>query len=393
MESVISGFAEFDNSNRKERCKGGMMEKVKMGVWVWQAPIGFYRPFTGSNIAPEASTMLYIQSIFEEYAKGHYTYKSLAKHMSDRGMVTKNGKKPSMQLMEKILKNPLYCGRIKIWGLDIQGDFEAIVNEELFVQCQKGYKKKYQKVSRSVQNPEFPLRKICVCTICDKSLTGSTSKGGSGGKYSYYHHHKQECTLAKNISKEIFEGLFVKYLNELTPNTRYEKIFKAIVIDIWQSNYKKLDENNAKIRNDMERLEQERQKVFDLHRAGRYTDDEFFEQKEIINKKVYSKRQLLQDNHIEEFNMEEALSHCFSFVRETSKTWIHLKTKNYNHAMRLQNQIFPEKINFNGEKFGTDDLSLIYKMNKEYDGNKSRLVDPRRIELLTSGVQNRRSTI
>ena len=141
MEGILSTFAQFDNDVRTERCTGGMVEKVKQGVWVWSAPIGFYRPLSGSNIAPEASTMLYIKIIFEEYAKGTYTFKSLAKHMSNRGMLTRQGKKPTMQLMEKILKNPLYSGRIKAFGLDIKGDFESIIREELFAQCQKGYKK------------------------------------------------------------------------------------------------------------------------------------------------------------------------------------------------------------------------------------------------------------
>ena len=72
--------------------------------------------------------------------------------------------------------------------------------------------------------------------------------------------------------------------------------------------------------------------------------------------------------------MEEALNYCFDFVRETSKTWLRLKKKNYGRLIRFQNQVFPQKINFNGEKFGTTDLSLIYKLNLENGANKSNLV-------------------
>ncbi len=382
MEGVISVFAEFDNNVRTERSKGGMMEKVKKGIWVWNAPIGYYRIYKGANLSPEPSTAHYIKTIFEEYSKGTYTYRSLAEHMNKLGFKTMFGKNICMQLIEKILKNPLYCGRIKVWGLDIKGDFEAIVDEELFLKCQKGYRKKYTKMNRSIKNADFPLRRICVCPECDTSITGSSSRGSKGGKYSYYHHHKQECTKAKFIPKEVFEQMFVEYLNEITPDIRYEKIFKAIVLDIWQSNYKKLDENNAKVRTEIDRLEQERQKIFDLHRNGKYSDDEFQEQKEVINKKMYNKRQLLQGNHIEEFNMEETLNHCFSFIRETSKTWIHLKNTNYVRTMQFQKQIFPDKITFDGEKFGTKELSLIYKMNQVTDADKSHLVSVQQIELI-----------
>ena len=373
MEGMLSVFAEFDNNVRTERSKGGMMENLKKGIWQWQAPLGYYRPTIGSNIAPEPTTAPFIRMIFEEYAKGSYTYLSLAEYVNARGFITRNGKGVCMQMIEKILKNPLYMGRIKTWGLDIKGNFESIVEEGLFMQCQKGYRKTYTKMNRSVLNPNFPLRRNCICSECNTSLTGSTPTS-RGIEYSYYHHHKQNCLKAKFIPKETFEQLFVEYLNDLTPNTKYEKIFKAIVVDIWQTNYKKLDENNAKVREEIEKLEQERQKVFDLHRTCKYSDDEFQEQKDITNKKIYAKQQLLQDNQIEEFDMEEVLDHCFKFIKETAKNWIRFKKTNYNLAVRFQKQIFPEKITFNGEKFGNTKLGLVYKINQQSGANKSQVV-------------------
>jgi site-specific DNA recombinase len=380
MEGIISVFAEFDNNVRTERSKGGMMEKVKKGVWVWQAPLAYYRPYQGSNIAPETATAPYIRTMFEEYAKGTYTFLALANHISERGFRTKSNKPISMQQVEKILKNPLYCGRIKVWGLDIQGDFEPIVSEELFEKCQKGYRRDYAKARRSLQNADFPLRRFCTCTECQTSLTGSTSRGRMGVKYPYYHHHKQGCSKAQSIPKEAFEQLFVEYLDELTPSGKYEKMFKAIVMDIWHSNYKKLNENNVRVRAELDSLEQERLKIFELHRASKYTDDEFLEQKEVITKRVRQKQRLLEDNHLEEFNMEEALNYCFDYVRETSKNWLRLKNTNYNRLMRFQKQIFPEKITFDGEKFGTTKLDIVYKLNQEVGADKSALVTPRGIE-------------
>lgn len=321
----------------------------------------------------------FIVLVFEEWVKGSYTYQSLSDYIAERGFKTKNGKLPCAQLVEKILRNPLYCGIIKVWGLEVKGNF-GIIGEDLFNRCQKGYRKNGVKMNRSVKNPIFPLRRICVCTECTTSLTGSTSTGRRGIKYPYYHHHKQTCVKSEFIPKETFEQLFVEYLNEITPSGKYEKMFKAIVMDIWQNNYKKLDENNARVRVELEKLEKDRQKVFDMHRASKYSDTEFAEQKEIVNQSIYHKRQLIQDNHLEEFDMEEALSYCFKFVRETSKNWIKYKKENYERLMRFQNQIFPEKITFNGEKFGTTALSIIYKMNQENGANKSQLVTLQSLE-------------
>ena len=391
MEGVISSVAEFDNTIRTERSKGGMMEKIKMGIWVWQAPLGYYRPYQGSNIVADPNYAPYIVMAFEEWAKGCHTYDSLVQYLSDRGFKAKNGKKVYAQLLEHILRNPLYCGIIKVWGQEIKTDF-GIVSEDLFNRCQKGFKKNGVKMNRSVKNPLFPLRKICFCPECNTSLTGSAPTGRKGVRYAYYHHHKQDCAQANFIPKETFEQLFVEYLNEITPSGKYEKTFKAIVLDIWQSNYKKLDEVNARITAEITRLEQERQKVFDMHRAEKYSDDEFNEQKNIINRNINAKRQLLKESHIEEFNMEEALSYCFDFIRETSKTWLKLKKQDYGRLMRFQNQVFPQRITFNGEKFGTTNLSLVYKLNKENGADKSNLVRLVGIEPTTHSLKGRCST-
>jgi site-specific DNA recombinase len=391
MEGMISVFAEFDNNVRTERSKAGMLEQLKKGMWVWQAPIGCYRPRTASRLEKDPSAAPYILTIFEEYAKGGYSYESLAEHLAKRGFKTKTGKRPFPQLIEKIIKNPLYCGIMRVWGEDYLGNFEPLISEELFEQCQRGWRKKTVVMGKVLANPEFPLRRVCVCPECKKSFTGSKSRGRKIS-YPYYHHQKQGCSKAKFIPKEIFEQIFLEYLSEISPNLEFEKIFRAIVLDIWKNNYKKFDENNAKIRVELERLEKERQKVFDLHRSGKYSDAEFLEQKNVINENMYSKRQLLQDNHIEEFNMEEALDHCFRYVRQAADTWLRLKKKNYAYLMRFQKQVFPEKITFNGEKFGTDKLSLIYKLNKENGTDKSKLVHPAGFEPATIRLRGDCST-
>jgi hypothetical protein len=48
--------------------------------------------------------------------------------------------------------------------------------------------------------------------------------------------------------------------------------------------------------------------------------------------------------------------------------------------MRFQKQIFPEKITFNGEKFGTTKLDIFYKLNQEVGADKSALVSLLEIE-------------
>jgi site-specific DNA recombinase len=385
MEGMMSVFAELDNNLRSERCKNGMVERVKQGIWVWPAPIGFYRPRKGSNIAPDPTVKDYIVIVFEEWAKGIHSYKSLAKFMAERGLRTRHSKKPFPQLIESIIKNEIYCGIINAWGMRIKGGFEPIISEELFLQCQP--KSKAHAGPRQSSNPDFPLNRT-ICLSCMSSMTGSYSHG-NGGAYPYYHHHKQNCTNAKFIPKATFEEFFVEYLHKINPDAKYEKWFRAIMLDIWQSNFKKFDELNGKVRKEIEKLEQERQEVFNLHRRGIYDDEELLEQKNIVNQKLREKTQLLVDNRIEEFNMDEALEYCFGFVRDTAATWLRLK---HEPRLRFQKNISPEKWTFDGKKFGTTKLAKIYALKEEYGGQKSNLVDRTGFGPVASSLQMRRST-
>lgn len=381
MEGVLSVFAEFDNNVRTERTRQGMLERLKQGVWPWPAPLGYSRPYQGSNIVPDENTSHLIRLGFEEYSKGTYTFKSIASFLDERGLKTRLGKSLTPQLMEKILKNPLYCGIMRVWG-EHKGSFEPIVSESLFSKCQRDYLKSAQASPRSVNNPLFPLRKLVICDACNVALTGSTSKGRHKKEYSYYHHHDRCCQKTKSIPKETFEQEFVEYLDGITPDGEYEKLFKAIVLDIWKNNYKKVGEENAAINRSIVALENDRQKVFDLHRSGKYSDEDFEQQKSLINEKISKRRLLIREKWDEEFEMEEVLNYCFSYVRTTAKHWVEA---DYKEKIRLQKLVFAGRIKFDGEKLGTAELREVYRINQVYQTDKSSLVAPRGVEPLLPG--------
>ena len=364
QEGILSVFAEFDNNVRAERSKNGMIEKVRKGVWIWQCPLGYKRITEGGNLVIDDELSPYIVMAFEEYAKGTYSYQSLADFLKQRGFRTRKGKNPCAQLIEKMIHNPVYCGLIRAFGEENQGAFTPIVESDLWWKCQPGFRRKAN-ITRYKINDDFPLRGT-ECLACMRKITGSASTGRKGIKYPYYHHYGKGCDVVKSVPKE-------------TPSTRYAKIFKAIVVDIWQSNYKKLDIENAHVRKEIENLEIERQRVFDLHRAGKYSDDEFLEQKNIINAVVQQKKLMLEEKRVEEFDMDAALEYCFRFVRHTADTWLMLE-KLPAYRARFQKKIFPEKITFTGEKFGTTKMSMVYNINKESGDKKSDLVTLRGIE-------------
>ncbi len=202
-------------------------------------------------------------------------------------------------------------------------------------------------------------------------------------KYPYYHHHKQNCEYAKSIPKENFEQMFVEYLNEISPSVEYEQAFKAIVIDIWKNNCKGFDNQNREIRKEIEQLEMQRQRIFELHQMGTYSDNDFLTQKAIVSKKIAQKQSMIHDKRIEEFNMEEALEFCFNTVRKSAETWLKY-AKEPEKRLRFQNLVFEENLPFSGEKFGTAKLTPIYRLYEEYLRDPATLVTLLEIEPIGS---------
>ena len=41
FETIVAGFAEFDNSIRRLRCCNGMRARIRSGIWPFKAPVGY----------------------------------------------------------------------------------------------------------------------------------------------------------------------------------------------------------------------------------------------------------------------------------------------------------------------------------------------------------------
>jgi DNA invertase Pin-like site-specific DNA recombinase len=385
MEGVLSTFAEFDNNIRTERSTGGMKERLKQGVWQWAAPLGYKRlERAGIMVADENSH--FIRLAFKEYAKGGYTYKALSAHLFKKGFRSKTDKPIQFQTIQKMLKNPLYAGRIIMpnWGIDVLGQHEPLISESLFAQCQSAGRK-HKPFKQVLKNPNFPLRKLVVCDWCKQPLTGSFSTGRSGKRHAYYHHHKQDCSHALSIKKQELEDSFVSFLKEINPTLEFASAFKAVCMDIYQENNREAKKQNQTVAQDITKLLAKKKTIYNNFEDGIYSKEDFLERKKEVEDTIYTVQSqvILSDSTEEDF--EEALDYCMQFVISTPQTWLRL-AKQPEYRLRFQNFIIEGNLEYGSEKgFGTATLSPIYSVYQQYLAGDSSLVIPRRIELRFHG--------
>jgi hypothetical protein len=131
-EGILSAVAQFDNDQKSERTKAGMVAALKRGRWTHQAPLGYRSgERDGPSLIPDDGRAELVRRAFGLVAEGVASSET-RRRIAALGLRTLKGKELTSQSFHNLLRNPLYCGRIKVvaWGISTQGDFESLVTPE-----------------------------------------------------------------------------------------------------------------------------------------------------------------------------------------------------------------------------------------------------------------------
>jgi DNA invertase Pin-like site-specific DNA recombinase len=228
IENVMAATAQFDNDLRSARTTEGMKEALRRGRWTWQAPLGYLRPARGvsASMILDPDTAPLVKHGFEAIASRRVNKVEALDELTDLGLKTRRGRRLTKQSFGNMLRNPLYMGRVVMptWDIDVQGDFEPIVDASLFQAVQDVlHGRSPAKSSHVRDHPDFPLRRVVRCGRCSSPLTGSWSTGRSR-RYAYYRCPMKGCgrsSRGSNVRKEDLEELLGRAPSRgVTPRAR-----------------------------------------------------------------------------------------------------------------------------------------------------------------------------
>jgi len=206
METILSGFAQFDNDVRAERTRAGMRAALERGRWTHRAPLGYL-----AGMVPDPDRAPIIREAFALAAEWPGGVEALRRKVGGLGLTSRAGRLVARQTFWAILRNPIYAGILRAPGLEARGAFEPIVDEETFqkVQARMDGRRRPEGV-RLRLSPEFPLRGFVRCGPCGHALTGYFARGRHGGRFPYY-----RCATCNGVSvrRALLEGAFVELLN------------------------------------------------------------------------------------------------------------------------------------------------------------------------------------
>ncbi|MBQ8356602.1 MAG: recombinase family protein [Clostridia bacterium] len=265
MISVLSAVAEIERENIRVQTMEGRIQKAREGKWNGGfAPYGY--TLEKGNLFVNEEEAEAIRIIFDKYVHTDMGANGLARYLANHGIgkiQRQNGKNPLFDaaLIRRILKNPVYCGKIaygrrrteKVHGtrndyrlveqddyLLVDGLHEALVSEELWHEAQVkllAQAKKYEKVNRGKDNKVHLLTGLLKCPICGAGMYGNKSvkHKPDGTKYKdfYYYGCKHrtmtrghKCDYKKQIHEELLETAVAEVITKLVSNPRFASLMQ-----------------------------------------------------------------------------------------------------------------------------------------------------------------------
>ena len=388
METMLSGFAQFDNDVRAERCSGGMLNAVRDGRYVWRAPIGYKNTKVASmaTIAPSDMASL-VRETYELIATGLYPVEDVWRMMTKKGLVKENGKPVGSSYFHEVIRNELYTGWIDKFGERHKGLFEPIVSEELFNQVQRILKNRGRKMLEYKRdNDDFPLRRFVMTPTLDEKLTGSWSAGRSGKKYAFY---RLGMSKGKSYHRDDFQESFKTYMDSYAMPKEYVAKLKRYVSDEFgqatRNEKKEMEQSETRLKE----LEEKESQLIQKNLKGVLSDELLKKQLDLIENEKSDLKVGLSRSKENEIDVSEVIAFCEDYLMEPSKVW---EEAGISSRLKLQWFQFPKGTTFDGEKFGTTEVSLVFKAKEAFRPLRSTTVDPTGFEPVTSSLQMRRST-
>lgn len=374
-ETLLSAAAEFDNNVRAQRTIEGMKARLLKGLWSGIAPWGYVNTLDETKskiIAPHPEKAPIVKMLFEKYATGKYTFPELAAMANKLGQKSRHGMKVSKQLVAKIIRNPIYCGKIVVAKFEIstQGNHEPIVSEELFNEASSEKKGVAgRKLSRSRDSPDFPLRGI-KCGGCGKHLSGGKTKGKTK-YYQYYGCFNGACEKKNSIKKIDLEDDFTKFLVELTPDRGYFDVLREAIKLAHKSEINSVTIAERKLNTEILELEDKKGKLLDFVFAKKISDEDFASNNEKYTFRIAELKKEVNNLSSPELEIDNVIDSGVEFLEHLPENWKSLDVKDLRV---LRSLLFPQNVVYTYPSIKTPELCCVYNIKSEFLYEKNRWV-------------------
>jgi DNA invertase Pin-like site-specific DNA recombinase len=255
-------------------------QKLQNGEWIGKAPTGYINTIDekgNKDMMPDPIRSHLVIKMFQMYATGSSSTQKIKEEMDKLGLTSNmpNPKPLSKSQIHHTLKNPFYCGLMRVKGQLYEHRYEPLIDKQLFNRVQEVFEGYDKKPYRYGCKP-FVFRAMVRCAECGCLITGEIKKG----KYIYY-----SCNNYKKVHKD---RVYVREGDLLIP---VRNVLKKIKLTNQQKNeliedFKRQDKSKNRY---VEATLAELTTQFNLYETRKSETWDKYVDKE-INKELYEKK-------------------------------------------------------------------------------------------------------
>jgi len=374
METILAGFAQFDNDIRAMRTVQGMRRKLQEGIFPWGPPLGYQSSTKNGEKKtqpdrPDSPLFGLLQKAWKGFSTGAYTKAEIRRRMDSWGVVNRRGRPLSPQTIDNLFRNPYYAGiLIDPWsGEEHQGQHIPMATQETFARVQQIIARRNRSVPHQKQRPEFPLRGLARCGRCLRHLTGSFSRGRSK-RYPYYHCPNKTCEhRGKSLPAETVHQEFESFLALITPKQELLEKLGQTIAQLAEKREASLKARKVRVRATLERLNRELQELIRMRTQGLISDEEFLAQKTVLVERRTAVAPTSVECKFRAGDITQRLTEITKPLTQLPGTW-----KALPNALRHRFQRLVLPVGFATGTIGTADLGLLFRtIHDSPEGNSN----------------------
>ena len=301
MNLVMAGYYSNVISDNVKRA---FETKRRKGETMGYCPIGYLNTedLSGNKtIIPDPKRAHLIIKIFEMYATGLHSLKSIAAEVENLGLRSRKGNPLSPSTIHRILNESYYYGIFYSKKYDSRHPhpYSRLIDRKLFDKC-KDVSNKRRKTRSKQPTKDFIFAGLLTCADCGCAISPEEKRKKNGWKRNYY-----SCTNSKGNCKRQYvnEEVLLQPINELLDRfgTITEKTQQKLVEELRKTSEAEVRFHKAqvaRIQKDHNMLTQRKDALLDFYL------DEITKPEPSITKQDYDKKLQQLNDRIQQLGIE-----------------------------------------------------------------------------------------
>ena len=355
MHGMLATFAEYYSNNLATEIKKGLRQKHENGGTPFRPPIGYLskRTLIGNQdirtvvVDPERAP--FIQEAFDLYATGNWTTKTLAAHLKQRGLRSRETPKvPARPLsasrVQEMLRNLYYVGIVIYRGHRATGRHETLIDRDTFDRVQALLSARSVAGDRPHKHQHY-LRGTLYCAECGGRLLYGKYRG-NGGQYEYF------CCIGRLTRRQGGRCQTRHYPvsqveDAIAEHYRTVHVTKRVRDAIWSDVRRDASERTAIVVKDIERhhrkiktLEENQTRLVQLSYQGLVSNEVLASEQQRLEVEKLQAQRLLEAAELHAQDIETSLDGALAKTRTPHATYL----ASTPLERRLLNQTFFKRI-------------------------------------------------